>query len=63
MNRFVNHLLVVTTNNYNIADFHTTNHSTLKSSQSILTSLYLVTSLNNGYSSAVFSLDVSWYES
>jgi hypothetical protein len=29
-NRFIDHLQVVTTNNYNtIADFHTTNHSTL----------------------------------
>jgi hypothetical protein len=30
MNRFIDHLQVVTTSNYNtIADFHTTNHSTL----------------------------------
>jgi hypothetical protein len=30
VNRFIDHLRVVTTNNYNtIADFHTTNHSTL----------------------------------
>jgi hypothetical protein len=41
-------------NNYNtIADFHT------KSSQSTFTSFYLVTGLNNGYSSAMFSLDIS----
>jgi hypothetical protein len=53
--RFHDHLKVVTTNNYNtIADFHT------KSSQSSFTSPCLVTHLNNGYSSAVFSLDVSW---
>jgi hypothetical protein len=51
---FVDHLQVVTTNNYNtIADFHTTDHSTL-SSQSAFTSCYLVTALNNGYSSALF---------
>jgi hypothetical protein len=30
VNRFIDHSQVVTTNNYNnIADFHTTNHSTL----------------------------------
>jgi hypothetical protein len=30
MDRFIDHLQVITTNNYNtIADFHTTNHSTL----------------------------------
>jgi hypothetical protein len=47
VNRFLDYLLVVTTNNYNtIADFHTTNHSTL-SSQSAFTSRYLVTALNN----------------
>jgi hypothetical protein len=46
--------------NYNtVADFHTTNHSTL-TSHSALTSRCLVTALNNGYSSAVVSLDVSW---
>jgi hypothetical protein len=55
VNRYTDHLQVVTTNNYNtIACFHT------KSFQSIFTSLYVVTALNNGYSSAVFSLDVSW---
>jgi hypothetical protein len=48
-------LQVVTTNNYNtIADFHT------KSSESTFASPYLVTALNNGYSSALFSLDISW---
>jgi hypothetical protein len=57
---FIDHLQIVTTNNcYIIADFHTTNLSTLKPSQSISTSLYLVTALYSGYSSAVFSLDVS----
>jgi hypothetical protein len=61
VNRFIVHLRVVTTNNYyTIVDFHTTNHSTLKSSQSTFTSLYSVITLYNGYSSAVFSLDVSW---
>jgi hypothetical protein len=46
VNRFIYLLQVVTTNNYNnIADFHTTNHSTLKSSQSTFTSLYLATAL------------------
>jgi hypothetical protein len=40
---------VVTTNNYNIiADFHTTDQSTLKSSQSTFTSLYLVRAVHNG---------------
>jgi hypothetical protein len=49
VNRFIDHLQVVTTNNHTtIADFHT------KSSQSTFTSLYLVTALNRGYSSAVF---------
>jgi hypothetical protein len=48
---FIDHLLVVTTNNFNtIADFHTTNHSTLSKAKA----------LNNGYSSAMFLLDVSW---
>jgi hypothetical protein len=57
VNRFTDHLQVVTTNNYNtFADFHITT----KFSQSTFTSLYLVTALHNGYSSAVFSLDVSW---
>jgi hypothetical protein len=56
MNRFIDHLQVETTNNYNtIADSHTT-----LSSQSAFNSLYLVTALHNGYSSAVSSLDVSW---
>jgi hypothetical protein len=54
------HFQVVATNNYNItADFHTKNHSTL-SSQSTFTSFYLVTALHNDYSSALFSLLVSW---
>jgi hypothetical protein len=53
---FIDHLQIVTTNNYyTIADFHT------KSSQSAFTSLYLVTALHNGYSSAMSSLDVSWW--
>jgi hypothetical protein len=39
VNRFIDHAQVVTTNNYNtIADFHTTNHSTL----SLLSLLSLV---------------------
>jgi hypothetical protein len=55
VNRFIDHLLVVTTSNYNsIADFHTTNHCTL-SSQSAFTSHCLVTALNSGYSTAVFT--------
>jgi hypothetical protein len=59
--RFIDYLQVVTTNNYyTIADFHTTNHSTLMSSLSAFTSLYSVIDLNNGYSSAMFSLYVSW---
>jgi hypothetical protein len=54
VNRFIDHLQVVVTNNYyTTAAFHT------KSSQSISTSLYLVTALCNGYSSAVSSLDIS----
>jgi hypothetical protein len=62
MNRFTDHLQVITTNNYyTIADFHTTNHSTLSVLSLISTSLYLVSALHNGYSFAVFSLDVSWY--
>jgi hypothetical protein len=60
VNRFIDHLQVVTTDkNYTIADFHTPNHSILMSSQSIFTSLYVVSALHNGYPSAVFSLDVS----
>jgi hypothetical protein len=60
MNRFIDYLQVVTTNNYNtVAYFHTTNHFTL-SSQSAFISRYLVISLNNGYSSTKFSLYVSW---
>jgi hypothetical protein len=52
---WIDHLQGVTANNYNsITDFHT------KSSQSTFTSLYLVTALSNGYSSTMFSLDVSW---
>jgi hypothetical protein len=39
MNKFIDYLQVVTTNNYNtIADFHTTNHSTL----SLLSMLSLI---------------------
>jgi hypothetical protein len=54
VNRFTDYLQGVATNNYNnIAGFYTTNHSTL----SLLSTS---TSLHNGYSSAVFSLDVSW---
>jgi hypothetical protein len=60
VNILIDHLQIVTTNNYNtIADFHITNYSTL-SSQSAFTSRYLVKTLNDGYSSAVFSIDVSW---
>jgi hypothetical protein len=55
VNRFIDHLQVVTTNNYDtIADFHA------KSSLSDFTSRYLVTTLNNGYSFAVFLLDIFW---
>jgi hypothetical protein len=61
VNIFTDHSEDVTKNNYyTIADFHTTNHSTFKSSQSIFTGLYLALALHTGYSSAVFSLDVSW---
>jgi hypothetical protein len=61
VNRFIDHLQVETTNNYyTIADFHATDHSTLKSSQSPFTSLYLVTAVHNGYFCTIFSLDVSW---
>jgi hypothetical protein len=61
LNRFIDHLQVVTTNNYNtIADFHATNHSALFSMY-VFPSRYLVTDLNSGYSSALFSLNVSWY--
>jgi hypothetical protein len=57
VNRFIDHLQVVGTNNYNtIADFHATNHSTL----SLLSLRYLVTALNNGNSSAMSSLHISW---
>jgi hypothetical protein len=43
VNRFTDHLQVGTTNDYSpIADFHTTHHFTLKSSQSVSTSLYLI---------------------
>jgi hypothetical protein len=53
-------LQVVITNNYNItADFHIINHSML-SFQSAFTTRCLVTALNNGYSLAMFILDVSW---
>jgi hypothetical protein len=56
---FIDHVQVVTTYKYNtLADFHTTNHTTLNL-LSVL-SLVFITSLNNGYSSAMFSLSVSW---
>jgi hypothetical protein len=59
MDTFIDHLQVVTTNNYNtIADFHNRNHFTL-SPLSLLSFVYLVTALHNGYSSAVFLLDIS----
>jgi hypothetical protein len=52
MNRFIEHLQVVTTNNYNIiADFHTSQSLHAKSSTAC-TSRCLVTTLNNGDSSA-----------
>jgi hypothetical protein len=54
--RFIDTLQVTTTNNYDtIADLHTINNSALGP-----LSLYLIAALNIGYSSAVFSLDVSW---
>jgi hypothetical protein len=60
MNIFIDNLQVVTTDICNIiADFCTTNHSALNL-LSAFTSLYLVTTLNSGNSSAVFSLDVFW---
>jgi hypothetical protein len=60
VNTFIDYLQVVNANNYyTTAEYHITNHSTL-SSQSTFTSLFLVTALHNGYSSAVFPLDVSW---
>jgi hypothetical protein len=53
--RIIDHLQVVTTNNYyTIVDFHT------KHSQSTRPCLYLVTALHSGYSSAMLALDVSW---
>jgi hypothetical protein len=58
VNRFINNLQVVSTNNYyTIADFNTTNHSTLR-----LLNLHslVFTVLHNGYSSAVSSLDILW---
>jgi hypothetical protein len=49
VNRFIDHLQVVTTDNYNtIANIHT------KSSQSTLTSFYLATALSNGCSTRHF---------
>jgi hypothetical protein len=60
VNKFIDHLQFITTNIYNtIADFHTTNHSTL-SSQSAFTSRCLVTVLNDSYFFVLFSLDFSW---
>jgi hypothetical protein len=58
VNRFIDHLQVVTTNKYYIpAHSHTTNHSTLN----LLSVLSLVvTALNNGCFSEMFSLYVSW---
>jgi hypothetical protein len=60
VNRFNDHLQVVTTNNYNtIAEFHTINHSML----SLLSLLSLVVTWNQlstmAIPSAMFSLDVS----
>jgi hypothetical protein len=58
MNRFIDHLQVVTTNNYyTISDFHSINHSTLS-----LFNLHsrVFTALHNGYASAVASLYVLW---
>jgi hypothetical protein len=58
VNRF-DHLQAVITNTYYImADFHTTNHSTLNLLS--LLSLLFIAALNNGYSSAVFLLSSSW---
>jgi hypothetical protein len=52
VNRFTDHLQIITTYNYNTtADFHT------KYSQCTFNSLYLITALNKGYSSTMFSLD------
>jgi hypothetical protein len=60
VNRFIVHLHVVTTNNYNtIADFHTTNYSTLSFLSLTFISLCVVTALHNGSSSAMSSLDVT----
>jgi hypothetical protein len=59
VNRFIDQSQVVNTNKYkSIADFQATNHSALFY-QSIFSSLYLVTALNNGSSSAVSAVDVS----
>jgi hypothetical protein len=52
---FIDHLRVVTTNNYNtISNFHTSQITTAhpKSLQSAFTSLFPVTDVNNGNSSA-----------
>jgi hypothetical protein len=56
---FIDHSEVVTATKYNtLADSHTPDHSTLNL-LSVL-SLVFITALNNGYSSAVFSLSDSW---
>jgi hypothetical protein len=56
---FIDHVEVITTNKYNtVADFHTTDHFTLNLLS--LLSLVFIAALNNGYSSALFSLSVSW---
>jgi hypothetical protein len=55
MNKCIVRSQVVTTYNYNtIADCLN------KTSQFAFNSLYLVAAPHNGYSSAMFSLDVSW---
>jgi hypothetical protein len=54
---FIDHVytqLVITSNDNSIAYIHTTTHSTLKSSQSAFTGLYLITAVHNGYSSECF---------
>jgi hypothetical protein len=59
VNRFIDHSQVITTNYYNsTADFHSKSLHT-KSSNSASTSHCWITGLNNGYSSAKFSLGIA----
>jgi hypothetical protein len=60
VNRFIDHLRAITTNNhYTITDFYTPNYSTLSLLNLRVLSL-VFTAIHNGYSSAMSSLDISW---